>query len=120
MAKILVVDDEFEVRRLFAKWLEGAGYTVVEAATGGEAVNAASAVRPDLILMDVKLPDITGFVATEHIRALPGYRALPVICITGLDMRVDVAHEGGCTDLLLKPVEREALLAAVGRHLKHT
>jgi CheY-like chemotaxis protein len=116
--RILVVDDEQNVRRLLAKWLKSAGFQVSEAASGKEAVEIAAQSAPALIIMDIQLGDMTGFLATERIRALPGFRTIPVICITGLDMRVDVAHEGGCTDLLLKPLDHETFLTSVRRHLK--
>ncbi|HEY0673443.1 MAG TPA: response regulator [Longimicrobiales bacterium] len=118
MANILIVDDEPAMRRLLNQWLTLAGHQVVEAALGAQAIDMTQLLLPDLIIMDVKLPDISGLAAAQEIRALPGLRATPVICLTGLDMRVDVAQEGGCTDLLLKPVTREALIDAVQRHLK--
>jgi CheY-like chemotaxis protein len=115
---ILIVDDEPAVRRLLAKWLQADGFIVIEAATGGEAIAAAQESLLDAIVMDVMLPDMNGFVATERIRTVPGFRSIPVIGLTGLDVRIDVAHEGGCTDLLSKPVEREALLEMVRRYIK--
>lgn len=117
MANILVVDDEPAMRRLLVQWLTLAGHQVSEAALGAQAVAMTQHLLPNLIIMDVKLPDMSGLAAAQEIRALPGLRAIPVICLTGLEMRVDVAQEGGCTDLLLKPVTREALLDAVQRQL---
>jgi CheY-like chemotaxis protein len=114
----MLVDDEPTVRSLLAKWLRASGYEVIEAANGHEAIEVALQSLPQLIVMDVKLPDMTGFATTEHIRKLSGFKTIPVICLTGLDMRIDVAHEGGCTDLLLKPVERGELLRAVHARLK--
>jgi CheY-like chemotaxis protein len=118
MSSILVVDDDAAVRRLVTTWLKAQNFTVYEADTGSQAIEMAQQSAPDLIIMDVMLPDITGFVATERIRKIPGFRSTPVIALTGLDMRIDVAHEAGCTDLLLKPVDRDTLLNAVKRHLK--
>jgi CheY-like chemotaxis protein len=118
MAKILIVDDEPEVRGFLAKALKAHGFNdVLEAETGTSAIDAARRWRPDLIVMDIQLPDMTGFAAVRRIRQLPGLTTLPIICLTGLDMKMDVAHEGGCTDLLLKPVEPKALFHAIQRHL---
>jgi CheY-like chemotaxis protein len=117
MPKILVVEDEPTVRRLVAGWLSAAGMSVIEASTGVQAIALVRQGSYDAIVMDVMLPDTTGFAATEGIRELPGCRTLPVIGLTGLDMRIDVAHEGGFTDLVLKPVERDVLVDAVKRNL---
>jgi CheY-like chemotaxis protein len=118
MATILIVDDEPAVRRLIGKWLQAEGFIVIEAGNGREAISAAQESMLDLIVMDVMLPDMNGFVATERIRTVPGFKSIPVIGLTGLDVRIDVAHEGGCTDLLSKPVEREQLLEMVRRYIK--
>jgi CheY-like chemotaxis protein len=118
MAKILIVDDELEVRGFLTKALKAHGFTdMLEAATGTLAIDAARRWRPDLIVMDIQLPDMTGFAAIRQIRRLPGLTTLPIICLTGLDMKFDAAHEGGCTDLLLKPVEPGVLFKAIQRHL---
>lgn len=118
MATILIVDDDAAVRHLIALWLKAEGFAVFEAGTADRAITLVPESVPSLVIMDVMLPDMTGFEATTRIRALPGFRSIPVIALTGLDMRIDVAHEAGCSDLLLKPVERNTLLAAVHRHLK--
>jgi CheY-like chemotaxis protein len=114
----LVVDDEPAIRRLLVTWLEADGFDVLEAETGGEAVELARTALLQLIIMDINLPDMTGFSATERIRASREFATVPIICMTGLDMGIAAAHEGGCTDLLLKPIERAQFLAAVRRHVK--
>jgi CheY-like chemotaxis protein len=117
MANVLVVDDEEPIRNLIARWLKLDGFIVFEAPNGGAAVDVARKSLVHLIVMDVKLPDMTGFEAVGRIRALSGYAAIPVVCLTGLEMPIDVAHEAGCSDLLLKPVDRQTLINAVQRGL---
>lgn len=118
MTTILVVDDDDAMRKLVVTWLQAEGYKVFQAPTARHAIALVQQSAPDLILMDVMLPDMTGFAATQRIRAFPGFRGVPVIALTGLDMRIDVANEAGCTDVLLKPVERHQLLTMVKGYLK--
>ena len=113
-----MVDDEPAVRRLIVAWLKAADLDVIEAENGAQAIALVSQNAPDVIVMDVMLPDMTGFAVSERIRARPGFRSIPVIGLTGLDMRIDVAHEGGFSDLLHKPVDRDTLVYAVQRELR--
>lgn len=115
--RILVVDDHPDERRILATVLYYNGYDVVEAASGREAVVAAAEARPDLILMDLRLPDMTGFLAAEIIRTGLGFIDIPVICVTGMDVPVERARERGCADVLYKPVYPEDLVRAVHRQL---
>jgi two-component system OmpR family response regulator len=114
--RILVVDDNPDERRIFGTVLYYNGYEVLEAGTGMDAVAAARDAAPQLILMDVKLPDMTGFLAAEIINT--GLNLdLPVICVTGLDITEAHARERGCVDLLIKPVSSEDLVRSVRRVL---
>ena len=115
--KILVVEDNPDQRRILSTILYYNGFDPIEAATGRDAVNAASEVSPDLILMDLKLPDMTGFLAAEIIQSGMGNKRVPVICVTGLDITPAKAKQRGCVDLLLKPVLPEDLIRAVHRVL---
>ena len=119
MAKILIVDDNPDERRIFATALYYNGFETVEAAAGMEAIAIARDEQPDLILMDVKLPDMNGFLAAEIIRAEATSRTVPVVCLTGLDITPEAARERGCTELLIKPVEPKDLVTAVHRNLVH-
>lgn len=117
MPKILIVDDNPDERRIFRTILYYNGFDTVEAGTGQEAVRVANESRPDLILMDVKLPDMTGFLAVEIIQSALDQKDVPVICVTGLDLTPEQARERGCTDLLIKPVLPEELVRSVHRLL---
>ncbi|MBI3637383.1 MAG: response regulator, partial [Candidatus Rokubacteria bacterium] len=111
-ALILVVDDESDVRRTLRRYLEREGYAVIEAARGLDAVEMAARHRPDLITMDVLLPDIDGFEAIRLIRERPTVRDVPVVVVSaasGADGQLEPAVSGH----LRKPVEAAALIDAV-------
>ena len=82
--RIVVVDDSEAVRKLLLRLLEPAGYAVEEFATGGAALERIRADAPDLVLLDMQLPDIDGHEVLQAIRAEPATRLLPVIMLTGL------------------------------------
>ena len=117
MAKVLIVDDNADERRIFATALYYNGFDVAEAGSGTEAIKAARESVPDVIIMDIRLPDMNGFIATEIIRAALDLERVPVICVTGLDLSGIDARERGCADLLIKPVEPHVLVAAIRRNL---
>ncbi|MGQ0815311.1 MAG: response regulator [Gemmatimonadota bacterium] len=117
MAKVLVVDDNADERRIFTTTLYYNGFDVSEAASGSEAIAVARTFVPDVIVMDIKLPDMNGFIATDIIRAILELDEVPVICITGLDLTAGEARARGCVELLTKPVEPHVLVSAVRRNL---
>ena len=82
MAKILVAEDERDIRDLIAFTLRYAGYEVVAVANGEEAVIAAGTELPDLILMDVRMPKMTGYEACQRIKADPKIQHLPVVFLS--------------------------------------
>jgi putative two-component system response regulator len=114
-ATLLVADDEPGARRLLRRILEPAGYGVVEAATGSEALAAVESVRPDLIILDITMPDIDGVTICECIKADPETHLTPVIHITGLttrDQRLR-ALAAGSDEFVGKPFDIEELLIRV-------
>ncbi len=116
---VLVVDDYDEVRMVTRRALETFGYRVVEAASGAEAVRVAQAESPDLILMDLSMPNMDGFATIHHLRRLLGLRDVPVIAVsahTAREVRED-ALAAGCRDFITKPVGIERLRSAVERLL---
>jgi len=117
---IMVVDDYEEIREVTHRALEKLGYRVVEAANGEEAVELAQAEMPDLILMDLNMPQLDGFAAIHRIRRLLGLRDVNVIAFsahTAPEVRED-ALAAGCCEFLPKPVRLEVLKAAVERCLR--
>ena len=116
---VLVVDDYDDVRAITKKALETLGYRVVEAASGAEAVRVAQAVSPDLILMDLSMPNMDGFATIHQLRRLLGLRNVPVIALsahTAREVRED-ALAAGCREFITKPFLLDRLKAAVERYL---
>ena len=116
----LVVDDSTVSRRILASLLESAGLHVITAAGGIEGIELASVHRPDVIFMDVKMPDLDGFSATRRLVGSAPTAGIPVIAVTASalgDTRRE-AQEAGCIDYLSKPVRAEALFGALQSHLR--
>ena len=119
MSRILAVDDQEDNRRILRDLLTSAGYQVIEATTGEEAVASAEAHMPDLILMDIQLPGIDGYEATRRIKAKPALRAIPLIVVTSYALSGDEtkALAAGADAYVSKPFSPRALLAKVREYL---
>ena len=116
--KLLLVDDE-PVNLRVLKQLLGKDYTLYFAKSGDEALKLAEKQRPDLILMDVMMPEMTGFQACTHLKKTPGLKHIPVIFVTALNDATDEA-EGfavGGVDYITKPISPPVVLARVKTHL---
>ncbi len=113
--RILVVEDQNDSRRIMRDLLGSAGYEVLEARTGIDAVHMAEAERPDLILMDLQLPVIDGLEATRRIKAIEGLRNTPVVAVTSYALSGDneKAMAAGCDSYFSKPVSPRTLLAKI-------
>jgi putative two-component system response regulator len=111
--RILVVDDLDQNREILAALLEGEGHAIETAKDGQEAVERATSNPPDLILMDVAMPRMTGFAACRRLKNDPRTELVPIILVTGLLAREDRIEgiAAGCDDFLTKPVDSEQLLA---------
>lgn len=111
--RILVVDDLPQNREILAGLLEPEGYTVDLACDGQEAVDLALADPPDVILMDVAMPRLTGFEACKILKADEKTHLVPIVLVTGLVAREDRIQgiAAGCDDFLTKPVDAEQLMA---------
>ena len=115
VARILVVDDDPSVRVLLRRLLERSGYAVAEVGTGEDALERIRREPPDLVFLDLQLPDQSGHSILEAIRAEPATRLLPVVMLTGLatsEQKVR-AYELGVTDFLAKPFAPDELLPRV-------
>jgi two-component system cell cycle response regulator DivK len=112
---ILVIEDQEDNRRIMRDLLTSAGYEIVEAVTGADGVAAAEVHRPDLILMDIQLPDFDGYEATRRIKANPDLHPIPVIAVTSYALSGDdvKAFEAGCDAYVSKPFSPRALLAKI-------
>jgi len=116
--RILVVEDDPDNRRIVAKVLSVEGYHVIEATDGIEALARARAERPDLILMDLALPNVDGWEATRRLKSDPETRSIPVVALTAVAMRGDEeqARAAGCDDYLPKPARPAAIRAVVKKY----
>ena len=116
---ILVVDDEPDLRLLVRMTLEGHGYEVAEASTAAEAVIQAMAVRPALILLDIRLPDAEGFEVLKTLKATPELAETPVVMMSAHSSPPTLrkAEVIGSHDYLIKPFKQDALLGLVRKHL---
>jgi two-component system, cell cycle response regulator DivK len=116
--QILVVEDNDKNMRLFRDVLEATGYHTLEAATGAEALTLASEHRPDLVLMDIQLPDMDGLEALGRLRMDQRTAAIPVLAVTAQAMRGDRERftTAGFDGYLSKPVDIDELLEIVRQH----
>jgi two-component system cell cycle response regulator DivK len=117
--RILAVDDQEDNRRILRDLLTSAGYEVIEATTGEDAVTTAETQVPDLILMDIQLPGIDGYEATRRIKANPRLRQIPLIVVTSYALSGDdaKAYSAGANAYVSKPFSPRALLAKVREYL---
>jgi diguanylate cyclase (GGDEF)-like protein len=104
--RILVVDDDSAGRRLTRATLTRSGFDVVEAGNGRQALDVLIHGLPDLVLMDVSMPEMDGFTACTELRRLPGGTRVPIIMMTGLDdvQSIERAFEVGASDFITKPI----------------
>ena len=120
MRRILVVDDEPDIRVLVDEALTMAGYDVTTAANGAEAVSKAAATLPDLVLLDIVMPDADGFTVYERLRAKPVGLVCPIIFLTAkreIDDKL-LGFEKGAADYVTKPFHVRELVARVKVHLQ--
>jgi len=117
---ILYVEDNSDNRMLIRRVLTAEGYTVHEAPDAREALNVLKTLHPDLILMDINMPDMDGYTLTAHIRALPNLGLIPIVALTANVMRGDRERslEAGCDGYIQKPVDIDTLTQQIERFLK--
>jgi two-component system cell cycle response regulator DivK len=110
---ILVVDDSEDVRNLYRLTLETAGYQVIQASDGKEAIRAAAVSDPDVILMDLNMPDVDGLVATAALRSIATLKHVPIVAMTAYPGTLprQKALAAGCNAYLEKPFSLEGLTA---------
>jgi CheY-like chemotaxis protein len=115
MAKILVAEDERDIRDLIAFTLRFAGHDVVTAADGAEALEMAPKEMPDLILMDVRMPRMTGYEACEKMKLNESIRDIPVVFLSakGQDSEIQTGLSVGAAEYLLKPFAPDELTQRV-------
>src|SRR5258708_40247925 len=117
--KILIVEDGFDCRELFKFYFRQSGYETIEAATGLEAISLARVTHPDLILMDLGIPSMTGDEATARLKADPSTRDIPVIVTTAFSYGplIELAISAGAEEKMHKPLELKTLRLSMHRLL---
>ena len=113
--RILIVEDTEDNRQILRDLLTAAGYGLLEAVDGEQGVAMAKAEKPDLILMDIQLPQIDGYEATRRIKADPALRHIPIIAVTSYALSGDEekTRAAGCDAYIAKPFSPRQLLAKV-------
>lgn len=119
-ATILYIEDNPENRLLVRRVLLAEGYDIVEAENAGKALKWLEDNRPDLILMDINMPDLDGYTLTARVRAMPGFERVPIVALTANVMRGDreKSLEAGCDGYIQKPIDIDLLPAQILRYLR--
>jgi DNA-binding response OmpR family regulator len=119
--KLLVVEDNSDLLELLRLGLKEAGYSVTTAANGLEALRKMRAAAPDLVVLDLILPELDGFAVCETLRRDPAFAAIPVIVLTGLTSEFSryAGLEAGADECVSKPVSPDQLLGRVRYWLAH-
>ena len=116
---ILYVEDNLENRVLVRRILMSEDYAVLEAVNAADALKILKNARPDLILMDINMPDMDGYTLTARIKAMPGFERIPILALTANVMRGDKEKtlEAGCDGYIQKPLDIDQLIREVERFL---
>src|SRR5882672_11686005 len=116
---ILIIEDYSDSRTLLSSLLRGQGYKVVEARDGKEGLRQANRVTPDLILMDLAMPEMDGVAATRHLRERHTLAHIPIFVMSAYvtaDVKQD-AMAAGCAEVFAKPLDIESLLGKIRERL---
>jgi two-component system, cell cycle response regulator DivK len=116
---ILYVEDNPDNRLLVRRVLLSEDYSLLEATDAMDALNVLQTARPDLILMDINMPDMDGYTLTAKIKSLPGFERVPILAVTANVMRGDKEKtlEAGCDGYIQKPLDIEQLTREIERFL---
>jgi two-component system, cell cycle response regulator DivK len=119
-AVILYIEDNVDNRTLIRRILTAEGYVLKEAANAGEALATLNLMHPDLILMDINMPDVDGYTLTAQIRAMSGFESVPIVALTANVMRGDRERslEAGCDGYIQKPIDIDILPQQIERYLR--
>ncbi|WP_445682125.1 response regulator [Radicibacter daui] len=116
---VLIVEDNDLNMKLFNDLLEAHGYGTIQTKDGLEALRIARSQRPDLILMDIQLPEVSGLEVTKWLKEDDELRSIPVIAVTAFAMKGDEEkiREGGCEDYIAKPISVMNFIETIRRYL---
>ena len=119
MKTVLIVEDNELNMKLFHDLLESKGYNIIQTREGLDALRLARKHRPDLILMEIQLPEVSGLEVTKWIKEDDELKSIPVIAVTAFAMKGDEEkiREGGCEAYIAKPISVVSFLATIGKFL---
>lgn len=119
-AKILYIEDNLENRTLVKRVLEVEGYVMLEADDGLEGLRVAREEKPDLILIDINLPEVDGYEITTQLRRIEGLRNVPIVALTANVLKGDRERclEAGCSGYIQKPIDIDLLPAQIAAFLR--
>jgi CheY-like chemotaxis protein len=119
--RILYIEDNFDNRILIKRVLEAEGYTVIEADDGVTGIDVAKITNPDLILMDINLPDLDGYECTTRLRKIDGFAHVPIVALTANALEGDKqkAITAGCDGYIPKPIDVDELPNQIASHLNN-
>ncbi len=117
---VLYVEDNFENRVLIRRILQAEGYIVLEAETGSEAISTVRELKPDIILVDINMPDMDGYTLTSKLKTFPHLKGVPVVALTANVMKGDRerSFQAGCDGYIQKPVDVDSFPVQVASYLK--
>jgi two-component system cell cycle response regulator DivK len=115
--KILYIEDNFDNRLLVRRLLQASGYDFLEAENAFQALDILAENNPNMILMDINMPDMDGYALTQKIKGMPQYKDVPVIAITANVMRGDKERtlQAGCDGYIEKPIDVDQFLDQIDR-----
>ena len=117
---IFYIEDNIDNRTLIRRILTAEGYKVVEAGNAREALETLKSLHPDMILMDINMPEVDGYTLTAQIRGIEGFESMPIVALTANVMRGDRERslEAGCDGYIQKPIDIDLLPQQVERYLR--
>lgn len=120
MSFILIVDDNFDNRQIIGQMLSFSGFAVELASDAQTALEIMKHRRPSLILMDLSMPGLDGWTATEYVKRDPNLRDVPVVAVSGHVTRNDIerAKRAGCSEFLPKPIDYDHLITIAQRYTR--
>lgn len=120
--QILYIEDNSDNRTLVRRVLQSEGYIIREAPDGASGIKMAAEQLPDLVLMDINLPEIDGYEVTARLKQLPGMQAVPVIAVTANVMKGDREKTiaAGCDGYIQKPIDIDTLSSQIEHFLTRT
>ena len=118
--KVLYVEDTFENRMLIRRILQADGFTVLEAENARHALQVLDTETPDLILMDINMPDMDGYTLTQHLREIPRLTRIPIVALTANVMRGDRERTlaAGCDGYIQKPIDVDTFSNQLNHYLE--